>query len=302
MKRVLLTGASGFIGRHSLPFLLERGYDVHAVSSQPCVEDFAGVTWHQADLLEPAALEPLLARIRPTHLLHLAWYTEPGAYWQSAENLRWLEASLRLLQLFHRHGGERIVTAGTCAEYDWQHGLCSEKETPLIPTTLYGVTKLALNDVTRVYSQSSALSSAWGRVFFLFGPHESPRRFVASIISSLLSGREARCSHGRQIRDFLFVKDVASAFVALLDSEVTGSVNLASGNPVSLASVAETTAGMLGHPELLRLGALQPSAGEPSVLVGDSGRLTHQVGWRPSYSLEQGLNETIRWWKQALHA
>src|SRR6267143_4821300 len=119
MKRILLTGATGFIGRQCVPLLVARGYQVHAVSSKPIKDNRDSVRWHQADLFDPLAVKALIGSTKPTHLLHLAWCTEPGKYWNSLENLQWVQASLGLLQEFVDNDGQRVVVAGTCAEYDW---------------------------------------------------------------------------------------------------------------------------------------------------------------------------------------
>lgn len=299
MKRVLLTGATGFIGRHCLQPLRERGYEVHAVTSRAVPEVRQdGIHWHTLDLLAPQPLS--LEEIRPTHLLHLAWYAVPGKYWTSPENVRWVEASLALLRAFVAAGGTRAVLTGTCAEYDWTHGdgLCSEASTPLRPATLYGVAKRALGDLSVAYAQQVGLSLAWGRIFFLYGPHEPEQRLVPATTLSLLRGQPARCTHGRQIRDFLHVEDVAGALVALLDSEATGPVNIASGEPVTLREIVEQLAAATGRPELIQLGALPAPAGEPPRLVADTQRLREEVGWSPCHPLPEGLVSTVNWWRE----
>src|SRR3954452_23524389 len=139
--RVLVTGATGFIGHHLPELLSSRGFEVATVSRA------GGV-----DLLEPGAPERVVAEVQPTHLLHLAWYAEPGKYWTSPENVRWVEASLALLRAFAAGGGRRAVLAGTCAEYDWAHGFCSEGVTPLAPWTLYGPSKHALREMAESFA------------------------------------------------------------------------------------------------------------------------------------------------------
>ncbi len=299
MKRVLLTGATGFIGRQSIPFLRERGYEIHAVSSQPQPATESSVAvWHQADLLNPAYTADLLANIQPTHLLHFAWYAVPGKYTTAAENLAWVQSSLALVQAFVQQGGQRVVMAGTCFEYDWQYGYCTEHVTPCAPNTLYGTCKHALAQMLQAYATQNGSSAAWGRIFFLYGPHEYPQRLVASIIRALLNHEPARSSHGKQIRDFLHVADVASAFVSLLDSPVTGEVNIASGEPVTLRDIIFCIADILGQRDLVRLGALPARAGEPPLLVADTRRLREEVGWSPTYDLEHGIRQTIEWWQE----
>jgi len=297
VKRVLLTGATGFIGRHCLPPLLANGYEVHAVASQAPREDIPEVFWHQIDLMDVSRISKLVVDVQPTHLLHLAWFTVPGKYWTSSENLRWVRASLDLLQVFAQHGGQRVVMAGSCAEYDWRYGYCSEQVTPLIPSTLYGYCKHSLQIVLNAFAEQAGLSAAWGRVFFLYGPHEHRTRLVPSVVNAVLWGESARCSHGEQIRDFLYVQDVADAFVALLESRVSGAVNIASGHPIKLEDIVYRIAEKVGRQDLIQLGTLPVSANEPPLLVADVSRLSSEVGWSPRYDLDTGLEQTIGWWK-----
>lgn len=297
MKRVLITGATGFIGQHCLPLLVARGYEVHAVSSRTMTQDHLNVHWHKTDLLDPLQAATLVEEAQPTHLLHFAWYTVPGKYWTSTENLRWVQASLNLLQVFAQQGGQRVVMAGTCAEYDWRYGYCSEAMTPLAPTTLYGTCKHSLQLMLTAFSKQTGLSAAWGRIFFLFGPHEHPERLVAYVIRSLLRGEPAYCSHARQIRDFLYVQDVADGFIALLESTVSGPVNIASGQPVTLRELIYKIAAKFNRDDLIQLGAMPTSPDEPPFLVADVRRLHDDVGWTPKYDLETGLEQTIDWWK-----
>lgn len=298
MKRVLLTGATGFIGRHCIPLLQARGFEVHAVSSKATDEIIDGVRWHRADLLACDRVPELVASVEPTHLLHLAWDATPGKYWTSVDNLRWVQSSLELVREFASASGRRVVMAGTCAEYDWTgDGLCVEGETPLHPATLYGTCKHALRLMLEAYAAQAGLSAAWGRVFFLYGPHEYPQRLVSSVVRRLLRGERAPCSHATQRRDILYVEDVAAAFVALLESEVTGAVNIASGEAVELRAVISRIADELHGNELVDFGALPATQSEPPLLVADVTRLREEVGWQPRFSLDEGLRRTIDWWR-----
>ena len=295
-KRVLVTGATGFIGRHAISPLLERGFEVHTHGYHNSL-DYEGVTSHETDLLSDSAKE-LCAKIRPTHLLHFAWYAVPGKYWTSPENERWVEATQKLLTAFAESGGSRAVLAGTCAEYDWTKPQEFLKEdSPIAPATLYGQSKNKIHEWAENFARREGTSLAWGRIFFLYGPHEAPERLVPSVVNSLLDGKEARTTSGEQVRDLLHVEDVASAFVALLDSDVEGAVNIASGTPLQLKDVVNAIADILGKSELVRLGALPERPHEPARLVADVQRLRDEVGWQPHYPLREGLENTISWWK-----
>ncbi len=307
MKRVIVTGATGFIGRHSIMPLLERGYEVHAVSSSPQTPSpFLDIHQHQCDLLDPIQTQNLIQKVSPTHLLHFAWYVAPGRYWTSPMNLNWVQASLNLLQVFHKYGGQRVVMAGTCAEYDWSQqichgicqGVCHEEKTPLNPSTLYGACKAALYQIMQAYTKEVGLSSAWGRIFMLYGPHEYPTRLVPGIIQSLMRQEVAKCTHGKQRRDFMHVSDVANAFVTLLDSTLEGAINIASGESVTLKTVIEKIASKFQLPDHIHYGAINSPPNDPEQIIADISRLKNELKWTPQKSLDIGLDETIDWWKQ----
>lgn len=268
-KKVLVTGASGFIGRQALPLLIERGYDVHAVSHR------------EIDLLNPRDRKKVMDEVQPTHVLHFAWIATPGVYWTSPLNAEWLEATKDLIRLSQEQGVTRFVASGTCME-------APEYSTP------YGEAKTAAK-ATVINAED--LSTAWGRIFFLYGPHESPKRLVPAVINALLHDKPALCTHGKQIRDFLHVQDVASAFVALLDSDVTGSVDIGSGKPVMIEDVVMEIGTQLGKPELIQLGAIEAPANEPASLVAKAERIQQEVEWKPQFNLEAGIADTIEWWR-----
>lgn len=297
IKRVLLTGGSGFVGRHCIAPLTARGYEVHAVTGRRSSEG-GGACWHQADLLDEGQRCALVERIRPTHLLHQAWYAVPGKYWNSEENLRWVQASLGLMQAFAMAGGRRLVMAGTCAEYDWNHGRCVESGTPLVPATLYGACKHALQTMLTAWCRRAGISSAWGRVFSLYGPYEHPHRLVASVITALLRGKGVVCNHGGLVRDYMHVADVADAFVAIIDGDIEGPVNIGTGIGVALKDIVEKIGAKTGRADLVRFDARPASADEPAVLLADTARLD-RTGWKPRFNLDSGLDDAIAWWRSS---
>jgi nucleoside-diphosphate-sugar epimerase len=301
-KRVLVTGATGFIGRHCLPLLTDLGYEVHATSSSARPTSTHGETWHTLDLLDPQAIPSVLRAARPTHLLHLAWYVVPGKLAEAPENFLWLQSSLELIRQFHQHGGARVLVTGTAYEYDWNFGYCSESITPRSPSTFYGTCKHALHVALEGYARRTGLSSAWARIFFLYGPHEHPDRLVPSVVRSLLRGEPARCSHGLQIRDYMHVEDVADGIVRLLDSDVTGPMNVASGRPIMLRDIVLEIARRIGAEDLVVLGAIPTRANDTPLVVADVTRLSEVLRWHPRYTLDDGLEQTIGWWRHHLHS
>jgi nucleoside-diphosphate-sugar epimerase len=300
MTRVLVSGAGGFVGLPLLAQLTRTGREVHALSTRARPSTPAGVHWHVLDLADGAAVEELVNELAPEQLVHLAWCTEHGRFWHAPENVVWVERSLQLMRAFVRRGGQRMVMLGTCAEYDWSSidGPLVEASSPVAPATLYGVAKDALRRVAERYAEQQSVELAWGRLFFLYGPREAPGRLVASVIRSLLAGQPVATGHGGRIRDFMHVEDVAGAAAALLDSSVTGAVNIASGIGVSVQELVELIVREAGHPELVRVGALRDRADEPSLLLADVARLRDEVGYRPRWALADGLAATARWWQE----
>jgi nucleoside-diphosphate-sugar epimerase len=300
-RTVLLTGASGFVGRPTLDALRARGFEVHAVSRRTPPAIPTGVTWHSVDLLDSNARRDIIARTRPTHLLHLAWYVEHGKFWTAPENSVWLEASIDLLQLFGEHGGRRALSCGTSAEYDWvRDNVAPLRETdPCRPNTPYGNAKFALFERGSELAVHAGFSFAWARFFLMFGFGEDPRRLIPSLMRGLLANEPVALTSGRQIRDFLDTRDVGAALATILDSAVNGAVNAGSGRALSLRQLGEMISAIAGRSEkLLRFGALPDREGEPKSLVADITRLTAEAGYNPSCTLEQRLAECLNWHRQ----
>lgn len=281
MRKVLVTGAGGFIGRHAAAALSAMGFEVHGIG-------------REVDLTDSAARRSLIDAVKPSHLLHFAWETRHGYFWQAPENRIWVEATVDLAKLFQEAGGERAVFAGSCAEYDWaasEAGVCREAATPLRPATAYGAAKQAAHE--RI--AKSGLGYAWGRLFLLYGPHEAETRLVPSIIGAALAGRAVELREPDARRDFLDVRDAGAAFAALLASAVEGAVNIASGEGSAIADVASRLTRLAAGPDAVSPHATSP---KPLRLVADIARLRHEVGFTPGRDLEQGLADAVGWWRE----
>jgi len=296
-RRIVVTGASGFVGRPAVEALVARGFEVHAIGRCPTgLPD--GVATYAVDLLDPdpAGINGLLEKLRPSHLLHLAWGLTPGRFWRAPENLDWVIASLRLYRAFVAAGGTRLVAAGTCAEYDWTTDLLDEVTTPICPATLYGTAKNALHRILAAAAVQDGVSMAWGRLFFCYGPRERANRLIPDVAQALLRGEPALCGPGTAERDFMHVADVGGALAATLDSVHVGPVNIATGSCVPIRVIVETMAGLLGRPDLVRLGARPARKGEPLHLAASVTVLRESIGYTPSFALADGLADTLAWW------
>jgi nucleoside-diphosphate-sugar epimerase len=290
---VLVTGATGSFGRWAPAKLAARGYEVHGVHWERDAGD-EDINWHRVSLLEPGAGPALMREVRPTHLLHLAWVTGEG-HRSSPLNLLWVAESIALLREFQAVGGRRAVLAGSAAEYapgPRPHG----EDEPAGPRTLYASAKHGLRTVAERFCAENGVGFAWARAFPVFGPGDDPGRLISGVIRALQSGEPADCSGGRQRIDFLYTLDAAEAFVRLLDSDVSGAVNIGSGTAHSVLDVVTLIGELLERPDLLRVGALPRRVDEADYLGADIGRLIRNVGYTPATSLEDGLRRAALWW------
>ena len=294
-KKILLTGASGFIGSQVLAELLRRNYRVHAVVHSGGVKPHPGVTVHRLDLLDAAAVEAFMAEQKFTHLLHLAWYVGKKLHVHE-NNMNWLAASLLLLESFAHHGGRLFLGAGSCAEYEYRYGLLREEETPTNSGILYGNAKNSLFRMAGVYCAQAGMHFQWPRIFNLYGPGEKAQRLMPSVILSCLRGEDVCVSDCMNFLDYLYVGDTARGIADVFESGLSGAVNICSGRPVQLRDIVETIAKLAGFHGRIQWGAV-PAAFGNELVVGDNHKL-RSTGWQPRYDLISGLQDTINYWKE----
>ena len=304
MKRILVTGATGFIGRPCIDLLLEDGFDVHAISSQAELPNLPKIVWHPVDLHDHSGVKQILARVRPAFLLHSAWYVKHGDHWSSKENLRWVSSSLHLAEEFIKHGGEKLVCLGTCAEYDWNElpplKSIYEESRPLRPHTIYGASKASLFMMLEALCKNEDIDFVWARPFGPYGFYDNPKRLIPHTVLSLLQGEIMICNNPEFVRNFTFVNDIAQILVQLLQGKTLGAINIANGQAVKLKYVVEFVAKAVGAENLVQYRPNSANGTEPAVLVADVKKLKDEIGHVAPTSLEDGLERSIGWWREKL--
>lgn len=291
--RIAVTGGTGFIGRHVLQLLEQKGHDdILVVGRTPPGGSFRS-KFVPCDLLTEEA-HGWISTYRPSHLLHLAWYAEHGKFWDSPLNREWRDATTRLSRAFCERGGKHIVVTGSCAEYDWSgEDYCIEDVTHLNPGTLYGQEKRRTWKSVQEICQLHGTSLVWGRIFFPFGPGESDQRLIPSVVNALLGKQPNFAINTGDIRDLVPAHIVADALVYLLNSQIDGAFNICSGVPTRLERLIKTLGEALDRDSrpLLELGSERGSG--PRFLVGDNQALL-RTGWRPRFELENSLKDYAR--------
>ena len=289
--RVLVTGASGFLGQYVLAALQQAGIAAVALArTRP--RNLAGAQFVPGDLLEHAELAKLVQRAEASHLLHLAWVTDHGSYWTSPLNFRWVDATTRLVEAFCQSGGKHAVFAGTCAEYDWGLGRCQEDTTALNPATVYGVAKDAARRLVAAWCAQQQVRCAWARIFFPYGAGEAPARLVPALVD-VLRGESAPFGISATVhRDFLHAGDVAQGLLTLLQTDARGSYNISSGQPVQLSDLVRALAQLMDADPRQVLDLPEQRLADPPLVTGENLKLK-ALGWQPQFTLHQGLAQML---------
>lgn len=295
MKRVLITGGTGFIGQNVVNELLHRGYEVHSLVYPPFAPEQAGLFQYEMNLMDNQAVKNFLEEHHFENLIHLAWYVGPKCHVHNF-NMDWTIATLNLIKFFVENGGKSFVGAGTISEYEYKYGYLLEDETPTDPQTLYGNSKNALYNIAKVYCKGNNIKFKWPRIFNLYGPNEKPQRLMPSVINSCLKGEDVKVSDCLKFQDYLHVEDTARGIVEVFESDVEGAVNICSGKPVQLRYIVNKIAELTDFKGKILWGAI-PAAFGDELVVGNNEKLK-SIGWEPKYSIDEGLKQTINWWKE----
>ncbi len=283
--KFLVTGASGFIGQYVISALEAVNYDYTTIGRAIKDKDPNHIC---ADLLATEDFSAIISGINPTHLIHLGWYVEHGKYWDSPLNIKWMDVTYRLLDAFYKNGGQHALISGTCAEYDWKYGYCSEGSTPTSPATIYGVIKDSTRRMSELMSRQYGSTLTWGRIFFPYGPGESQHRLVPSLFDVFRQKCEPFGVGSESYRDFLHASDLAQAILICSIKKYHGAINLCSGKPLSVETLVKKISQVCNqNPEqILKLSSQR--YGEPRLLVGDN-QILLSLGWRQKISLYEGL-------------
>lgn len=270
MSRILITGATGFVGLPVAQKLLAQGHELTCVIRPSSEEKLEGLEARHIHCDDVFAQTPEWWTEQLTGIdtfVHLAWYAEPGKYLTSDRNLDCLSGTLSIAKGAVAANLRRFVGVGTCFEYDLSAGTLAV-DTPLAPDTPYAAAKVAAFTMLKSWFTTSEVEFLWARLFYLYGAREDPRRLVPYLHKQLRDGQSAELTSGTAVRDYLNVDTAAEQLVADITSTRVGPTNICSGVGVTIRALAERIASEYSRPDLLNFGARPDNLTDPPVVVG----------------------------------
>lgn len=283
---MFLTGCNGVVGSRLTLLLLKSGFKVQGVrSSRSCKILDKNHVCTEFNLLN-SRIELGLVEFKPDIMVHTAWITTPGVFWESALNDNWIEASKRIIKEFSRSGGKYLVVTSTCAEYSWDTTLPLNENSSTIPQSRYGKSKLELLN----WLSQQEIPFLWTRTFFQFGLNEPNGRLVPSLIDSLLTRKKFEIKNPYDIRDFVFIEDVVQVLFNLIHKHQLGVINIGTGLGIDTRFIAELIASKLNLNSLVTYSESETIS---SSVVSDSHKLISALGnysWTP---IDDAISKTI---------
>ena len=293
--KILVTGATGFIGSAFAKLALSQGHEVGGMmlpTEQPPghVPVTEKMRWIKGTLAELPWKE--IEAFKPDACIHFAWIATPGVYLESPENEKHLEWSLNLARQLKGIGLRQFVGVGTCIEYKITDAPLNEEHTPVDPTTLYSRCKNALRETLEAEARKDGTQFCWGRVFYPYGVGEHPARLCSSLIQKFQRGEKLVLKTPHSTKDYIYIDDLAAAILLTVEKQFQGTINWGTGEGVSVREIADAVAAMLSRPELVA--EVSPPEIDPlGYVVADATRLKG-LGWQQRFCLKEGLHRLLQ--------
>jgi len=284
--KILLTGGTGFIGKPAAERLLARGHSLLWLSRHPSPGALPErCAWHHSDIVKSESYREAVAAFLPDAALHLAWQGIPD--YSLATSLLNLEAAARLVETLLGVGCKHHVVSGSCWEYGKVSG-CIREETEPVNAGIFGASKHALHHITAALCHSAAATLAWTRIFFAYGPHQKAASLAPTICRAVIEGKTPVLKTPAAVNDFIYIDDIAEAFVTLIENSANGVFNIGSGYGTAVGTFADEALSLAGHP---------PAFGG-IVTADDHGfwadiTKLRSFGWKPKTDLREGLRRTL---------
>lgn len=315
MKRMLITGFSGFVSRHFLNYLVENNlsYEVLGVDVNPpkfAMEDYAptlAMSFEQVNLLDKEAVEDMIATFRPDYILHLASFSSVAYSWQHPADCFMNNTSifLHVTEALRKHDlcDCRLLSVGSSEEYGdvKKEELPLQEDMPLVPVNPYAVARVSQEMMAKVLADSFGMQIMLTRSFNHMGPFQDERFVIPSFVRRILDIAESGAKSGEIetgdtsiVRDFVDVRDVVRAYYRLLLDGKAGEVyNICGEKGVSLAEVVDQIADIVGVSVTTRVNPDFVRPGDNQVVIGSAEKIRQDIGWTAEIPLRQTLMDMI---------
>lgn len=317
-KKVLVTGADGFIGSHLTELLLERGYDVKAFTYYNSFntwgwldtlpkEKIDNIEIFSGDIRDPNGVREAMKGV--DEVFHLAAliaipfsYHSPDSYVDTN-----IKGTLNVLQAGRELNTERILITSTSEVYGTAQYVPIDEKHPYQGQSPYSATKIGADRLAESFYRSFNMPISIVRPFNTFGPRQSARAVIPTIISQLLAGKEEiKLGSITPTRDFNYVKDTAAGFIAIAESDKTigQEINIATQQEISIGDLAKEIISQINPNARIVCDEqrLRPEKSEVNRLLGSNSKIKELTDWKQQYTFEEGISETIEWMKNNLGA
>jgi len=311
-KKVLITGATGFVGANLVRMALKEGSEVYIITRRESdkwrIDDVLGYVAEynadfNADLLDYNKLECIISGIKPEIIYHTATY---GGRPSQKDTTRIVQTNLigtiNLIKACKKFGFDLFVNTGSSSEYGIKEKTMHEEDL-LEPVNDYGVSKSATTQYCRAIAKNEDLPIVTLRLFSPYGSYEESARLIPSVILSCLKGRRPKISSPNFVRDFVYIQDVLDAYARLSEiPQLSGEIfNIGSGKQCTIGDVANAVIKISGYDLELETGMPHGWPNEPKKWEADISKANAILGWKPKYDMEKGLSETIGWFRKNMN-
>ena len=225
MKKILITGSTGFIGKSLINFFLSKRYKVFALTRKKIKNP--NINYINSNLFDHLQIKKIIRKIRPNYLIHLAWEANPKKFVHSKDNFKWLHSSVNLYYNFCKYGGKRALLIGSCAEYDFNKKILKENFIKKAEHTPYSICKETfLNQAKRISNKFSS-QLVWCRLFWIYGKNQKKGRLISDLIYSAKNNKKIKIKNPGFSVNLLNVYDVSVAIFKVFESKIIDIVNIA---------------------------------------------------------------------------
>lgn len=298
--RIFVTGGTGFIGTHVVRKLMEEEHDLLLLiqeSEKPSFTDYhKKITAFVGDLSNIDAWKDVVKKFQPDVTIHMAWGDIPNYDYKTS--MRNLIYGLNLIVMLAEIGCKRVLCTGSCWEYGQKSGKLDE-DSVVKPSSAFTAAKHALHLMGREIARENHMEFIWTRLFYVYGPGQKSHSLIPHIITSIRLGNHPNIKTPHSRNDFVYVEDVAEAISLLIVKKVKGEVyNIGSGYSTEILHIINAVYRLYGFNERHLSESGKPADSPPVDFWADISRIKADVGWKPKFSIEKGIETTIEYFRK----